>query len=426
MTVNLSTADGWFKERYGKLSDTIPKFGVMRERIAFKNSERIGDSYHFPVRVQRSHGWTLQGGSSAADAFALNAVKTGQMRDAQVTGSAFVMRESFGYVALSRATDNIVAFGDLFDESVEDITNTANAVQEICHLYGQTNLGAVVAAGSSSATVSYSLTAASSSLGMMSQLEGAYVDVYNAARTTKRNTTGTLEVTLVDWDDTNQRVTFSLTGAAGDNAAVQAGDVLVLRGADVATSEEEFAGLDKIATNTGTLFNISAATDKVWKANVMTAGSAALNFQRLTRAAVPIAARSGESMASALVSLPTWADINNDSAALRRLSASEGKLSFGAKSISYHGVSGELELIPHPFLKHGEAFIVDFEQFRRVGSSDLTFETPEATLNGGQTRYIIPLASNAGCEIRCWWDQGLVNRKPRSITKVTDIVNTAA
>lgn len=425
MTTTLSTAEGWFKERYGQAADAIPQYAVCRERIQFKNSERIGDSYHFPIRVQRSHGWTLQGGSTVGDAFALNSVKSGQMKDASLGGSAFVMRESFGYATLSRATDSEVAFGDIFDESVEDMTNTANAVMEIEHLYGQTNLGAVTANGSSATTVAYSLTTASSSLGMMAQLEGAYVDVYDVTRTTQRNTNGPLEITLVDWDETNQRVTLSLTGAAADNNAVVAADVLVLRGAGTAASPHDFAGIDKIATNASSLFGIDAATYKVWKANEVTVGSVALNFQRLTRAGIGIAARSGESMATAMVSLPTWADLNNDSAALRRLSASEGKLSFGAKGMTFYGVSGEIEIVPHPFLKHSEAFIVDFDQFRRVGSTDLTFETPEAALHG-ETRYVIPLANNAGVEVRCWWDQALVCRRPRSMTKLSGIVNSTS
>lgn len=418
MATTIASYDGYFKELYGELSQTIPEFSYLSEQIPFKEGERVGDSYHFPVRVQRSHGWTFESGANSGTAFALNAVKSGAMKDASLAGATFVMRESFAYKAVLSATQaGKAAFGDLFDEGVEDMHNTASVMREICLLYGGHSIGTVTANGSSATSITVTVTAATSSLGMFAQLEGAYIDVYSAVGGTKRNAVGPLEVTAVDWVDSAGTVTFTSVGAAADNAAIVAGDLIVPYGAD----SKWFSGIDAIARNTGTLFGIAANTYTVWKANAASAGSAELTFSKLTKATGQSAMRSGVGKMTALVSIPTWSDLNNNTAALRRLPENKGKVELGAESIVYHGPTGPLEIMPHPFVKGGEAFVGDLKQFRRVGASDLTFSLG---VSGQAERFLRELSDNAGFEIRCLWDQALVCRKPRSLTKISSIVNS--
>jgi hypothetical protein len=418
MATTTAAYDGYFKELYGELENGIPEYSYLSEKIPFREQERLGDSYHFPVRDQRSHGWTFETGANSGTAFTLNAVKSGAMKDASLSGSTFVMRESFAYKAVLSATQaGKQAFGDLFDEGVEDMFNTASAMREICLLYGGHSLGAITANGSSSASLQHTITAVTSSLGMFAQLEGAYVDVYSAVGGTKRNTTGDLEITKVDYDDTAGTVLVTLAGAAADNAAVVAGDLVIPKGAD----SKWFDGIDKIARNTGTLFGISASTYSIWAANDYSAGTAELTFGKLTKASAQNAMRAGTGTLTALVSIQTWSDLNNNTAALRRLPENKGKVELGAESIVYHGPTGPLEITPHPFVKGGEAFILDLKKFRRVGASDLTFNLG---IPGQADRFLRELSDSAGFEIRCLWDLGLICRRPRSMTKITNINNS--
>lgn len=418
MATTMAAYDGYFKELYGELSNTVPEHAILAEKIKFSEAERIGDSYHFPVRLQRSHGWTFESGSNSSTAFTLNAVKTGVMKDASLSGSIFVMRESFGYKAVLSATSaGKQAFGNLFDEAVEDMFNTASAMREITMLYGAGTIGTFNEAGPASTTATLDLTAASSSLGMLSQLEGAYIDAYSAVGGTKRNSNAAIEITAVEWDAASGICTLALSGNSSDIDAIAVGDVAIPYGAD----SKWFSGIDAIATNTGSLFGISATTYPTWKANEYSSGSAGATMGKLTKATSLVAQRSGVGKLTALVSTPTWADLNNNVAALRRLTEHSGKVEIGTEKITYHGPTGPLEIMAHPFIKQGEAFILDFAQFKRVGASDLTFNLGIGEQND---KFLNELADKAGFEIRCLWDLALICRRPRSMCKVTSIVNS--
>jgi hypothetical protein len=416
MVTTVAAYDGYFKEVYGELEQTIPEYSLVSQKIPFKEAERLGDSYHFPIRTKRGHGWTFESGADAGTAFALNAVVSGEMKDASVAGSMFVQRESFAYKAVMSATaKGKAAFGNLFDEGVEDMYNTAAAMREICLLYGGTSLGQTSTTGAASSPQTFTITPGTSSLGMWAQLEGAHIDAYSAVGGTKRNSNADIVVTKVDYDDTTGSVLVTVTGNTTDLDAIAPNDLFVPKGAD----GKWFAGIDKIATNTGSLFGIDAATYSVWAANDYAAGGE-LTFKKLTKASSQVAMRSGSGVMTALVSIPTWSDINDNLAALRRLPENKGRVELGAETIVFHGPTGALEITPHAFLKAGDAFILDFKTFRRVGASDLTFNIG---VEGQNQRFLRELADNAGFEVRCLWDQGLICRRPRSICKITGIVN---
>ena len=256
MTTTIATADGWFKEIYGEAVSLVPSFAYYRERVKFRDAERTGDSYHFPVRLTRSHGWTLASGATAGTAFTLNAVRTGTMKDASLSGSSFVMRESFAYKAVASAVGaGKTAFGNLLDDAVEDMLETTNAILEITMRYGGTSIGATSPAGAASSPQDFTITAASAAPGLWAVLENAAIDAYDSTLTTKRNSTGAIVVEKVEYNTADGTMTVNLSGATADLDAIVSTDVFVLRG-QVGGSMD---GTDKIATNAGSLFGISAA-----------------------------------------------------------------------------------------------------------------------------------------------------------------------
>ncbi|HVK87947.1 MAG TPA: hypothetical protein VM513_27695 [Kofleriaceae bacterium] len=423
MATTIATADGWFKEIYGEAVNSVPSFALYRERIKFKDAERLGDSYHFPVRLTRSHGWTLASGATAGTAFALNAVRTGAMKDATLSGSSFVMRESFAYKAVASAVSSgKTAFGNLLDDAVEDMLETTNAILEITMRYGGSSLGVNETAGAASSPQDFVITAASSAMGMWAMLENAELDAYDSTLTTQRNSNAAIVLTKAVYSATTGKVTLSVTGNTTDLDALVSTDVFVLRG----MKDGAMTGVDAIATNTGSLFGISASTYSTWSANTYSAGSAAATMGKLTQAAGLVAMRVGQMPLVASVSIPTWSNLNNDTAALRRLTKNEGRVELGAQSIVYHGPTGPLEIVPDAMCKGGEAFIQDFDEYRRVGASDVTFNLPGVDGKIQNDRFFRELADNAGFEIRSFWDQGIILRKPRTLCKVTDIVNSNA
>ena len=415
MTTTTSTLDGYFKQRYGSLEDVVPDFEILAKDVPFRTEEKLGDSYHFPVRLRRAHGHTFNSGGTA---FSLNAAVSGLTKDATVSGTEYVLREQVAYAVASRAQGTQEAFGRGFDEVVRDMHNSASFAREMCLLYGNTDIGTIDAdPGTGPGSRDVVITLATWAPGLWAQMEGASVDIYSAAGGTQRNSTSAVVVEAVDVD--SRTITLGL-GTESDLDDIQAGDVIIPFNAD----GNWFSGIDKIATNTGTLFGIAGATYKLWLASSVAAGGQALTMAKVTSGASKSVVKSGMGKLCVYLSTFTWNDLNNDHAALRRFAKStKAGVDLGTNKIDYYGPNGTIELKPHPMVKAGEAFMIRPETCKRIGSSDLTFNLPGA--EGSAPRFFRQLDDAAGYELRCYWDQAIINCRPSSMVKITGIVNSS-
>lgn len=429
MTWNATTGDGIWKEVFGSLEEAVPTFARFQDRYDYDQEAALGKEFKFPVRVRRSHGVTFASGDNSLDAFTLNAPITGQLKPATVDGSTCIIRERLGYKStLAALEEGRKSFASLYGEAVTDSWLTLHFYLEALMAYGQTGFGIFSEAGSSATSITIKLTAASSAPGLWAQMEGAAVDVWDPTFTTKRNAVGDITVSTIDYTlggADNGVVTLVLAAAAADNAAIAASDVVVPKGFYTsADGHQTMAGFDKIVTNTGSLFGISAATYPVWKGNTSAVGGA-LTFARMTKGAVAVAVRAGMSSEplDVWVSPLTWTDLNSDVAAIRRSAGNEkGRVEFGAKEICYYGVTGEMVMRPHPLIKGGEAFAGMEDYVIRGGVTTPTFEHPAKE---GSSKFLRELDDSAGFEFRGMWDQMLIMTKPRSWVKYTGIVNSA-
>jgi|GEM_PF-5450064 len=431
MAVDGATAAGYWKQRYGELENTVPEFSVLAKEIPFQKRKRLGQSYEFPVRLRRAHGVTFASGANSLTAFALNAVRSGQMQRATVSGSSLVARESFAYKAVVAAMDNQQAFGNLFDEGVRDLYNTSAFYLEGSILYGNDawgTFGAKPVVGAAT-TVDFVLTAGSSAPGLWAQMAGSRVQV-NAtgpvAGVWGANTAGVANTLTCDGIDYNQAtgvVTLTLTGTNAELTAISA-----LGGAGVGVispfgyPDQSMLGLSRIGGATGAIFGINSTTYPSWAMSTYDMGSAAATFGKITRAAVSIMVRDGTQDVNCYVSTATWADINNNAAALRRLNEASARVEFGSREVVYHGPSGRIRIVAHPMIKGGEAYMGDpKENAVRIGATDLTFNLG---IQGQNQRFLRELADSAGFEVRCLWDQGLILPRPRGWVQLTNIVNS--
>lgn len=416
MTVTGASADGYFKELYAdKLEELIPEFSILSEEVKFESRERLGDTFNFPVRTKRSHGWTMASGATSETAFTLNAVVSGEMKNASLSGSMFVQRESMAYKAVLKATEKgKAAFGDLFDDTVQDVINTASFMRETCMLYGGSDIGVIKLDGTNNATQTLTLTAASSALGLWAQMEGAHIDIYDTTLVTLRNAAD-IVVNYVDINSSNE-VTINVTGTAAQLDAVIPTDRVVPKGFNGAW----FSGLDAILRNAGSLFGISAATYPIWAANSLALSSVALTMAHVTKAAAPIVMRAGMRPLKCYIGTLVWADLNNNVAALRQwVDSQKAGVDLGTQKITYYGPNGIIEIMPHPMVKTGDAFLGDPKTIKRIGTTDLTFTIG---VEGQNPRFLRELADSAGFEFRCLWDQAIVITQPRAWTKISGIV----
>ncbi len=416
-----TTLSGQFKSRYvdNKPEDLVPDFNDFAAVIPFEARPKLGKDAKFPVRVKRAQGFTF---ASGGDAFTLNDAIPGKMVEATAAMTSYVMREQIAYDAVADATNSEDGFGDAFDEIVRDMTNTMALHRELWLLHGLREIGIIAGAGTSTATQAYTLTKASSAIGMWLQLDGAPMDVYDPTLVTKRNAVGALLVTIPSLSSDGETVGFSLTGAAADNAAVVAGDYIVPRGW---ISGAVGNGLRKIAGNTGTLYGVDAAAFPLWQANTISAGSAAASMLLITRAAATQVQRSGRKgkKLTAFCSFPTWNNLNNNVSALRRFGEStKSKVELGTMdTISFYGPGVGIDIKPSALMWNSEILMAEWSSFRRLGSHDISWGLPGSSPN--QEKFLHELPDKAAYEIRAGWRQLLVPKRPACLTLITGVVN---
>lgn len=414
MTVDINTLNGFFKKRYGNYHDLLPDFSIISDDIKFERRDRTGASYSLPVQLRRSMGWTFAGGANSGTAFALNPVVSGQTQEALITPTEFVARDQYSYGVAFRAQGSEQAFGDAVDKSFQVMMNSASFALEMALLYGGSSIGTVDTGGISGSGTTRTLTISKASWapGLWSQMEGGSVDVYDPTLVTKRNSNADITVTTITIGSRQ----ILVTGNSTDMSALTVGDVIVPKG----WVGNVFNGLDVFTQNTGTLQGINAATYGTWKGNTFNAGNAAMSFGKVNSAASLSAVRAGMQRLALYVNTYAWADMSTDIAALRTVDKTEkGETVIGTNKIKYIGPNGEVDVRSHPMVKAGEAFLVPVDSFKRIGSTDLTFNLPDL----GEEKFFRQLAENAGFELRAYWDQALFGTDPQACVKITNIVN---
>lgn len=398
-----STLDGEFKRQFADKKNLVPEQAILQQegRIAFDTANKNGDDYQVTVRVRRSQGDTWAGGSTGGTAYALNPAIPGQLKPARVSPTNFTKREQIPYAAISRSQDGKQAFTPVMDDIVEDMVTGARFAQEMALLYGGDSIGIISSVSGASTTRTWVITAQSWAIGLWTQMEGASIDVYDAVGGTKINTNASVSVTAVD----GSTRTISVSGNATDLTNILATHVILPLGA----SGQWFSGIKAITSNTGSLFGIDAATYGLWKSNITDAGNTAFSMLLANKNAALIASRGGMGDTTLLVSSFVWSDLNNDLSGLRvYANDTKREMTLGTNSIKFYAQTGTLEIVPHPMVKAGDAFMLQTNTWRRVGSTDVTFNLPDA----GPDRFLVQLSDNAGVEIRNNFDLGLICMVP--------------
>lgn len=396
--------NGLFKENYAdKLENLIPEGLKVYKMIDFLSKDKQpGNLYHQPVILGHEHGITFA--SSDDDAFNLAAPVAGQIKDAQIRGNPAVMRSVIGYTAASRAAQGgSKAFMDATKYVVANMLRSFTKKLEIELMYGQMGYGTVASAAGNVVTI----TTAEYAPGIWAGAEKMPVEFRDATGATSR---GTAEVTSVDLSA--RTVTVDLLPAG-----VIATDVIYHKGA----YGNEFAGIHKILTNAGSLFNISAASFSLWAANSYSAGSASLSLAKIERAIALGVAKGLDSDVTVLVNPKTWADLLSEQAALRKYDSSYSPASMenGSRAIKFYGQNGMVSIEPTIYVKEGYAYIIDPKDFCRVGSADVTFKRP-----GMEGNFFRELENSAGVELRAMTDQALFCSAPGRQIIITAITNS--
>lgn len=407
--------DALFKKVYGDGTiKAVPDFAKLMKKVPFRPKEKLGDEYVIPVVLQGEHGFSY--GESGDSDFELNPAVAGKVLQAKVKGFMIVLRSKLSYEDVFKAAaSGEQAFEAATSLVVENMQRSFAKRQELCFWYGQQGLAELSSVSGSGTTRSWVITDASWAPGMWSGMKDCPLDVYSAvtAAATKRNTNDPVVITSV----TISSKTIAVSGDATDLTASAAGDELYFMGSRTATAHKECAGLDKILSNTGTLFNIDAATYELWKGNLRTIAGQ-ISFLGVLNGIGDAVNMGLDENAELYFPTKRWNSIMSDQAALRRHGAQVSRAENGFEAVSFYSTNGRTDILNHPFLKEGRGYLLPNPEKRlvRVGATDITFKRP-----GIQHNIFRELTDNAGFELRAFSDQAIAMQIPAHGTYFDDM-----
>jgi hypothetical protein len=323
------------------------------------------------------------------------------MEDAQVRGCELVLRSAISVGAAARSVSSQNAFEQATKRLVQVMLKSMHIRLESQLFYGQSGIGKV----ESVTGLVVKICDAEWAAGIWSGAKNMLINIRSQAGTNRGNATVT-NVDLAAKTITLDAVPAGVTGDADpeDSAA----DVIWYAGA----YQKEFAGLHKIITNTGTIFNIDASAHDLFKGNVIEAGTDAttgavfISFDVIEQA-VTRAMEKGlmEEDVTALVNPKHWDKLLSDLNAKRMYdqSYSEKELKQGSNKISFYGQNGKIEIVSSLFVKEGMCFVIPPKELERIGSTEVTFQMPGVE----EGRFFRLLENENGYELRLYTDQAL-------------------
>lgn len=413
---------GFFKEVYAQeVKDLTAPILKVANRVKFSEATMVGNKYHQPVQVAMEHGVTYAAANANAPVTLLSPV-AGVLQDAQVEGAQIFGRSQVDYESIYRAAQaGPKAFGNATKHVVKRLATSVAKRLELSMLHGQRGIADISSKTGSSTTRTYTITDEAWSAGIWAGSVNATLDCWKADYSAKINTNAALVVTSVDINNKTVSVSGNatdLTNIDSEIASPTGGGTTAKLFWESSGPSTEMAGLDKILRNTGTLFNISAATYETWAGNIYSTSTGTLSMGKLLEAMASPVAFGAEGDYLAVVSPKAFEVLNTDLAALRMLDSSYGKKGEnGFGSIKYYYQNGSLEILAHPLQKDGLAHVFNPDEAKRIGATDLTF----ISRRGSEEALILELANSAGAEMRCYANQALFIEAPRRTTLLAGI-----
>lgn len=413
---NSATLNGLFKQVYSKeVQQAIPDFAIIQKRVPFSKASMLGDKYHLPVVLADEHGFTF-GGNSAAN-YALNTAISMQMQDAQVNGYEITLQSGVSYGAVSRAeSKGTGAVEGVVSLLIERMKASMAKRVELSLLYGGVGIGQVASGTGSSTNRVYIISASSFAAGIWAGFENCSIDFYNGS--SKLNTNAPVVITAINV--TTRALT--VTGNATDLTAIDtAGTSAVIY--QYGAYGNEAVGLDSILSNTGALFNIDASVYNLWKANTYDCLSGPLTMAKVLSAANLAVSRGLTEGIQLLVAPDSYANLNSTLAGARQYDSSYKSTmgENGFEALKYHSSAGPIEVICHPMIKSGVAYMLPFDSIQRVGSTDVSFQGKGPQ---GDEEYLVQNPTTNGWTCRGYTDQAIMLTVPAQAVKLINIVPT--
>lgn len=421
-----------FKKVYGKLENAVPQFMKLEKDIPFSTTQKVGDSFVIAVVLTNETGWTIAG--SGQIAFDINDAISGVVKQARIIPSQTLLRSVIPFAFVSRSQGDAQAFEDGTKYIVRNNMSSHSKLLEIIRWYGQSPdlLGYVTFAPAG--TVYRGQTYSGSGNVILPLPDGTTITFTAGINAASKAIllapgqwasgiwVGTEGAKLYQVDSTGTPVAQGkLVGVDADlgilyvdfvpvaaSATAGAGSVRVcFQGQELGN---DAVGVHRILTNTGTLFEISAASYSLWRSSVLSLGNKKFNMKALQLGVALGVNRGGlDKPLKIYVNPRTFSQMIRDEAALRKYDASYSKdAKNGFEQIEYYAANGVNSIEPHPMVKEGHVFGLELGSWIRSGSAQISFKIPGMP----NLELLQLLEKQAGYIFQTWADQFILCQKP--------------
>lgn len=433
MAIDTGTLNALYKVAYAKgIIDLIPKASKLIDMIPFVPSElQNGKQYEQPVVLTAEAGFTYS--LDTQTAYDLNDSIGMNMQSAIVPGCDIVLDSTVGYNQAARASHSATSFKSVMSTKFENMIKSSEKRLEIAMLYGNKNIGsAALQAVATTDPLAIVIDTASWATGIWTGSENAQVVFSYVSDNTAVDSLRSFTIEKVDVD---ARTVYFGPGTAGTpgslttlETAIEAHALNInfygsVSGSAGTFAYSEMAGLQKIITNTGTLFGIDAATYDLWKGNSVTTSGQLTMAKVLSAVSKPVQRGLDEDVVL-LCNPSTWADLASNLAALRRFdgSYSKKKNANGSQELEYISQNGSIKIVSYNLVKEGHCFIFPESKVMRIGARDLGLNDP--TRPADEIFFTIP--GKAGVGLRAYTNQAIFLETPAQAVFISGIVNSLA
>ncbi len=418
MAINDSSSlSSLFKEVYGNVTNLLPDFAKIQKGTKFISAEKQnGLQFTFPLLNSYENSVTFASPDSGL--FSLEPINGMATSRVQVKGSNLLLRAGIDNETLARSSNSRSAFAKATSTVVDNLMQSGASFIESLILYGESpsGLGTVDGYTSVSSTrVILHFTPASFAVGIWNGRINAKLELYDTTGTNKQGGANSY-FTIVSVDSVNSKITVD-----GDASASITDIKTYLDSNDCSvfwkgSRNNSMNGLDRLITNTGTIYNVDAGAVDLWKGNTYSV-SGTLTQTKINLGIAQAVNKGLTDSATLYVSTSTFMNLISDQSALRVYDSSYSGKTFenGATKLMFNAPNGVITIEVHPMVKPSEAFLVPKDKLLRIGASDFSFNY------GGNDEYMFPIADKAGKEIRLFTNQGLVATTPAQFVKYTNI-----
>lgn len=439
-SISTATVVNLFKKVYGDLQNLLPEDMLIAKDIPFSEKQKVGEKYVEGVVLSHEVGLTL--GGSTMDAFELNPAIAGAVKQAEVEPYVSVLPSVIPWGVMSRtAGGGEKAFFDGTKHVVKNNIRSHSKFLEVIRLYGQSSdkLGYV-----SYATATYRGVAFTTGTGSLS-VNGstiAFTNGINAASKAILLAPGSfaaghwvaMEGVVVQQINSSDVVVAEgqLLGVDAEKGVILVDFTPIAASSTTShrlcykgmASGKEAVGIQKIISNTGTLFGIATSSYSLWKGNAFAVGSAKFTLEKLQSGVANAVNRGGlDGDLNVYVNPRTWATLVTTESGARSYDASykSSEASNGFESITFYHQTGKAIIKAHRCVKEGEAFGLHLPDWSRSGSAEVSFKVP-----GVDKEIIFPLENMAAHAFRSFADQYVFCHTPAKQILWTGINDEAA